>query len=55
MRRAAPPAAGAAVLFVSVPTGIGGSTRSLANVLRSLDGDASGSWPARRPAGSSDS
>ncbi len=28
------------VLFVSVPTGIGGSTRSLANVLSYLDGDA---------------
>jgi glycosyltransferase involved in cell wall biosynthesis len=29
-----------AVLFVSVPTGVGGSTRSLATVLGSLDGDA---------------
>ncbi len=28
------------VLFVSVPTGVGGSTRSLATVLGSLDGDA---------------
>jgi glycosyltransferase involved in cell wall biosynthesis len=28
-----------AILFVSVPTGIGGSTRSLANVLGYLDGD----------------
>ncbi|MGH8773886.1 MAG: glycosyltransferase family 4 protein [Jiangellaceae bacterium] len=34
------PAAGRAVLFVSVPTGVGGSTRSLANLLSYLRGDA---------------
>jgi phosphatidylinositol alpha-mannosyltransferase len=39
VRRGAPAAGGAAVLFVSIPTGIGGSTRSLANILDQLRGD----------------
>jgi glycosyltransferase involved in cell wall biosynthesis len=33
------PSPGRAVLFVSVPTGVGGSTRSLANLLSAVDGD----------------
>lgn len=37
---ARPPEADRAVLFVSVPTGVGGSTRSLANLLSYLHGDA---------------
>ena len=40
MRRLTLPAGRRTVLFVSVPTGIGGSTRSLANVLAHVGGRA---------------